>query len=215
MAALARGARAGRRGVAAGPARGRGARPPPAGAAAAGRGRVAARAGPEGPAFGVVRLGAAADPGEPETFGFELGGSGGGRTAQDIAAGPGGTLVPVSLPLPLGIVFEERVGSSGAREVFASEVAPGSNAEAAGVQVGDVFRASSCVFRVKGKVDVVGYWANPPKDSLRPGVFAFQQSSSFDECIKAIQSHLEAVEVAPGWSAPPQTVALVLERRAG
>jgi hypothetical protein len=157
----------------------------------------------------------AEEAGEPETFGFELGGAGGGRTAQDVVAGPGGALVPFSLPLPLGIVFEERGGPSGGREVFASEVSPGSNAELAGVQVGDVFRASSCVFRVKGKVDVIGYWANPPKDSLRPGVFVFQESSSFDECIMAIQSHLEAVDLGGGWSAAPQAVALVLERRAG
>ena len=109
-----------------------------------------------------------------------------------------------------GIYFAQQDGA-----MVVTKLDPASEAVKAGVQVGDVFRASSCVFRVKGKVDVVGYWANPPKDSLRPGVFAFQQSSSFDECIKAIQSHLEAVEVAPGWSAPPQTVALVLERRAG
>ena len=139
---------------------------------------------------------------------------GGGARCRTSWCGRGGALVPMALPLPMGIVFEERAGPHG-REVYAAEVAPGSNAEVAGVLVGDVFRASSCVFRVKGKVDVIGYWANPPKDKLVPGVFVVQESSSFDECMRAIMSHQENVDLGGGWAAPPQSVALVLERRAG
>merc|ERR1719271_2358616 len=49
----------------------------------------------------------------------------------------------VELPLPMGMIFEESEVAQGKFEIV--EVVPGSNAEAAGVQPGDLLRATTAM----------------------------------------------------------------------
>ena len=73
-----------------------------------------------------------------ETYGLALGAGNVGRETLTFAAGT--QPVALRVPRPLGVVFEEVDG-----RVVAVELVPESNAEEAGVQVGDVLRMTSAV----------------------------------------------------------------------
>jgi hypothetical protein len=89
---------------------------------------------------GFVRYGVREEVGGDkfmETYGLNLGGSIGRET---LTFAPNTQAVALVVTRPLGIVFEESEG-----KVVAVELVEGSNAEQAGVKVGDVLRMTSAV----------------------------------------------------------------------
>ena len=124
----------------------------------------------------------------------------------------GSVLVPLDIKRPMGmVVAERRVLQS--TECFVEELLPGSNALAAGVQVGDVLRMTTCVVEVRGKVDTFSFYSNPPAARKRRAVLVCDKQP-FGKVMKAIASNAEAVDLLDGTSRPFESVALVLERKA-
>ena len=76
--------------------------------------------------------------------------------------------------------------------------------------MGDVLRATTAVFKVKGKVDELAFYGNPPSDSYLPGVVTVR--GDFDEAIAAIQSHATPFDAGGGQRVESDVVALVVER---
>ena len=118
--------------------------------------------------------------------------------------------VAVTIPRPLGIVFEEKMDGIYTK-IVVDEIVPGSNAEKADVRVGDVLRVTSAVFNVPGVIDVTA-WLNPPKSSNCKAFFVADQKP-FDKVMSAIQSHAVPVDT-PGGEVEIGEVGLILERRA-
>ena len=134
------------------------------------------------------------------------------QTQQSLSVRDGTTLLPLSIARPLGVVFaERRRGLSAETEAFVEEVGEGSNACACGVRVGDVLRLVTCVIEVRGKVDVLSYYANPPKAANRRALLV-ADGQPFGKLMKAIVSNGTAVDLASGESRAFPEVALVLER---
>ena len=134
-------------------------------------------------------------------------------TEQALALRDGTALLPLAIPRPLGVVFAEaQVKLSGPSIAVVEEVAPGSNAAAAGVRVGDVLRLVSCVVEVRGKVDVVSFYANPPKAAYRRALLV-ADAQPFPKLMKALLSNSTAVDLPGGESRVFADVPLVLERR--
>ena len=146
-----------------------------------------------------------------ETFSVELLGNE-NMTQQTLPLREGTSLLPLSIPRPLGVVFaERRRGLSSETEAFVEEVGEGSNAERAGVRVGDVLRLTTCVVEVRGKVDVLSYYANPPKAANRRALLV-ADGTPFSKLMKAIVSNATPVDLATGESRAFDEIALVLER---
>jgi hypothetical protein len=118
--------------------------------------------------------------------------------------------VAVTIPRPLGIVFEEKMDGIYTK-IVVDEIVPGSNAEKADVRVGDVLRVTSAVFNVPGVIDVTA-WLNPPKSSNCKAFFVADQKP-FDKVMSAIQSHAVPVDTPDG-EVEIGEVGLILERRA-
>ncbi len=79
------------------------------------------------------------------------------------------------------------------------------------MQVGDVLRLTTCVVAVRGKVDVVSFYANPPAAKNRRALLV-ADSQPFPKLMKAITSNTEAVDLPSGESRPFETIPLVFER---
>lgn len=82
-------------------------------------------------------------------YSFDLGGP--SAAHQTFTFHANAEVLPLSIERPLGIVFEEKE-VDGVKLCVAVEVLEGSNAAAAGVNVGDVLKCTTAVFTVKGKV---------------------------------------------------------------
>eukprot|EP00873_Tetraselmis_striata_P021014 jgi/Tetstr1/441278/TSEL_029529.t1 len=94
-----------------------------------------------------------------------------------------------------------------------AEVAPGSNAEKAGVKVGDKIRFFSAVFTVTDPVDIVSFYANPPKKENRRGVY-MADGQPFDKTMAALISNGEPhVTAKEGAYDVAESVLMVVERR--
>ena len=117
--------------------------------------------------------------------------------------------VIVSIPRPLGIVFEEKADGI-YNKIVVDEIVEGSNAEKADVKVGDVLRITTAVFNVPGVIDVTA-WLNPPKSTNCKAFFVADQEK-FDKVMSAIQSHSVPIDTPDG-PAEVKEVGLVLERR--
>lgn len=124
---------------------------------------------------------------------------------------PGSTPVVVTIPRPLGIVFEERLEGIYTK-IVVDEIVEGSNASKADVKVGDVLRITTAVFNVPGVIDVTA-WLNPPKSTNCKAFFVADQKP-FDKVMSAIQSHTVQVDT-PNGPVDVKEVGLVLERKAG
>mmetsp|Transcript_20038 Transcript_20038/g.49860 ORF Transcript_20038/g.49860 Transcript_20038/m.49860 type:complete len:210 (-) Transcript_20038:418-1047(-) len=159
----------------------------------------------------VVEGSRAETPGEAgfaEDFYFDLGGST-PAPVKGIRFNTGSTPVTVTIPRPLGIVFEEKLDGI-YTTIVVDEVVEGSNAARADVQVGDVLRITSAVFNVPGVVDVTA-WLNPPKSTNCKAYFVADKQS-FDKVMSAIQSHVVQVDTPDG-PIDVGEVGLVLERK--
>ena len=88
-----------------------------------------------------------------ETVEMDLGAPDGSLMTQTIERDAKKQLVTLTVERPLGIVFEENAKG----EVVAVEVLEG-NGKSAGVKEGDMLRACSCIFEVKGKVDELAFY---------------------------------------------------------
>ena len=114
-----------------------------------------------------------------ETFAVNLLGLG-KLTEQVLQGGPGTELLPLCIKRPLGVIFAEQVpkGFGQATLCVVDELVPGrrapalcavprwpadaqwprSNAEAAGVRVGDTLRLVTAVVSVRDKTDTLSYY---------------------------------------------------------
>jgi len=150
------------------------------------------------------------DGGFAETWAFDVG-SPRGPLTQRLACPAGQRLVPVCLPLPLGIAFEGRP-ADGKYRIFVEEIVPGSNAAAADVKVGDVLRACTALFQVKGELNELGYFGNPPKTLSLPGVYV-ADDRSFDQAMAALKSNAAMMDGPDGRKQPVDSVCLLLQRQ--
>lgn len=119
-------------------------------------------------------------------------------------------VVTVTIPRPLGIVFEEKLDGI-YQKIVVDEVLEGSNASKADVKVGDVLRITTAVFNVPGVIDVTA-WLNPPKSSNCKAFYVADQKP-FDKVMDAIKSHAVPVDTPDG-PMEVEEVGLVLERPA-
>ena len=88
-----------------------------------------------------------------ETFSFDIGAANGQLLTQSFTVPTGYALVPVCMPMPLGISFEGRmVGDK--YEIFVEGLVEGGNAINTDVQEGDVLRATTAVFQATPSVSV-------------------------------------------------------------
>ena len=134
----------------------------------------------------------------------------GKMTEQALLVSDASELVGVDVARPLGVVFaEQRRGSQTLCVV--EELLPGSNAQAAGVRVGDVLRLTTCVVAVRGKVDVMSYYSNPPKASNRRALLV-ADAQPFGKLMKALVSNSEAVDLPGGKARAFDSIPLVMER---
>ena len=117
-------------------------------------------------------------------------------------------VVTVTIPRPLGIVFEEKLDGI-YQKIVVDEVLEGSNASKADVKVGDVLRITTAVFNVPGVIDVTA-WLNPPKSSNCKAFYVADQKP-FDKVMDAIKSHAVPVDTPDG-PMEVEEVGLVLER---
>ena len=160
-------------------------------------------------------------------------GLGGKATEQVLNGGPGTTLVPLTVARPLGIVFEERrLALNAAAVCVVDEVAPGrcvdvvwercrllpraparSNAEKAGVLVGDVLRLVTAVVEFREKADTLSYYMQPPKARNRRALLV-TDGQPFPKVMKAIISNSQEVEMPDDTKKVFDDVPLVLERAA-
>ena len=144
-----------------------------------------------------------------QDFFFNLGGA----TPAPLKAvrfATGSTPVVVTVPRPLGIVFEEKADGIYNR-IVVDEIIEGSNAAKADIKVGDVLRITTAVFNVPGVIDVTA-WLNPPKSTNCKAFFVADQEP-FDKVMSAIQSHAVPVDTPDG-PVEVTEVGLVLERKA-
>jgi hypothetical protein len=137
-----------------------------------------------------------AGEGHRETFSVDLLDSGGVGATSELSVTEGTQLVGLDVARPLGVVFAEQTRLSKPLCVV-EEVAAGSNAEKAGVRVGDALRLCTAVLEYRGKVDVVSYYANPPKATMRRALFICD-GQPFSKVMRALQSNSEAVELPQG-----------------
>jgi len=92
------------------------------------------------------------------------------------------------------------------------EVSSGSNAEKAGVRVGDKIRFFTAVFTVSDPVDIMSYYANPPKKENRRGVFV-ADNQPFDRTMAALASNSQPhVTAREGVTEVAESVLMVVER---
>jgi len=146
------------------------------------------------------------DGGFVAEYTFELGGA--VPAVQKLSFPSNCEVVPLTIPRPLGIVFEEKE-IDGKKRVVADEVVQGGNAEAAGVQVGDVLKCTTAVFTVKGTVDV-STWLNPPKNANVLAYFV-TDDRSFEDTMNALISNSQLIDTPRG-KYEVKTVTLLLER---
>ena len=99
-----------------------------------------------------------------ETVEMDLGAPDGSLTTQTIERDAKKQLVTLTVERPLGIVFEENAKG----EVVAGEVLEG-NGKSAGVEEGDMLRACSCIFEVKGKVDELAFYGKSISNQIFRG----------------------------------------------
>ena len=99
-----------------------------------------------------------------ETVEMDLGAPDGSLTTQTIERDAKKQLVTLTVERPLGIVFEENAKG----EVVAVEVLEG-NGKSAGVKEGDMLRACSCIFEVKGKVDELAFYGKSISNQIFRG----------------------------------------------
>mmetsp|Transcript_7894 Transcript_7894/g.26207 ORF Transcript_7894/g.26207 Transcript_7894/m.26207 type:complete len:195 (+) Transcript_7894:10-594(+) len=138
-----------------------------------------------------------------ETFGFDLGGEALAKHTFTFRDGQEG--VGVTVGRPLGIVFEEKL-----QKCVAVEVAPGSNAEKAGVREGDILRATTAVFQLTAPPDV-STWMQP-NQQIQAQAYFVADGQSFKKCMNAIISNGESVDTPEGDKREIEYVSLVLER---
>eukprot|EP00242_Pyramimonas_sp_CCMP2087_P013577 CAMPEP_0198197388 /NCGR_PEP_ID=MMETSP1445-20131203/1020_1 /TAXON_ID=36898 /ORGANISM="Pyramimonas sp., Strain CCMP2087" /LENGTH=226 /DNA_ID=CAMNT_0043866667 /DNA_START=117 /DNA_END=797 /DNA_ORIENTATION=+ len=150
-----------------------------------------------------------------ETYGLDLGGSIGRETLR---FSPKSSAVALEVSRPLGIVFEEMAYSfpikgsyKHGKQILAVDITEGSNAEKAGVKVGDILRMTSAVAVGKSEVSV-GKWAvEPSLDMRKQGnnrrAYFVADNKPFDTVMDAIISNGEAVD-----GEEAKTVSLLLER---
>lgn len=141
-----------------------------------------------------------------ETYGLNLGGGNVGRETLTFA--PNTKAVALVVTRPLGIVFEEVDG-----KIVAVELVEGSNAERAGVKVGDVLRMTSAVALGKSRVEVKKWQVEPSTDMRKQGsnrrAFFVADGAGFEAVMNAIISNGQPVD-----GEEAATVSLLLERRA-
>ena len=149
-----------------------------------------------------------------EVWGFDLGATD-GLTLQALEFPATSELVAVAFPLPMGIVFGERILPDGGRQTFVDELTPEGNGAKAGVRAGDVLKACTCVFKVAGQVDELAFYGNPPKDQFLPGVFTAKSETDFGQVMNALKSHTTPIDQPGGGPRKPlDQVSLILERPA-
>jgi hypothetical protein len=143
-----------------------------------------------------------------ETYGLDLGGSIGRETLR---FSPKSSAVALEVTRPLGIVFEEMNYSfpingsyKHGKQILAVDIMEGSNAEKAGVKVGDILRMTSAVAVGKSAVE-------PSLDMRKQGnnrrAYFVADNKPFDTVMDAIISNGEAVD-----GEEAKTVSLLLER---
>ena len=140
-------------------------------------------------------------------FLFDLGGETPAQV-KDLRFKKDSEVVTVTIPRPLGIVFEEKLDGI-YQKIVVDEVLEGSNASKADVKVGDVLRITTAVFNVPGVIDVTA-WLNPPKSSNCKAFYVADQKP-FDKVMDAIKSHAVPVDTLDG-PMEVEEVGLVLER---
>ena len=140
-------------------------------------------------------------------FLFDLGGETPAQV-KDLRFKKDSEVVTVTIPRPLGIVFEEKLDGI-YQKIVVDEVLEGSNASKADVKVGDVLRITTAVFNVPGVIDVTA-WLNPPKSSNCKAFYVADQKP-FDKVMDAIKSHAVPVDTPDG-PMEVEEVGLVLER---
>uniref|UniRef100_A0A7S1U795 PDZ domain-containing protein n=1 Tax=Phaeomonas parva TaxID=124430 RepID=A0A7S1U795_9STRA len=109
-------------------------------------------------------------------------------------------LATVQVPLPMGMVIEESATLEGKVEVV--EVVEGSNAEKAGVQVGDVLRGCTAMAVNLAKAAEEDVAFNALAGATKPGLcraFYIADGMPFDETMNALTSNAEQ-EGGPGFS---------------
>eukprot|EP00239_Pterosperma_sp_CCMP1384_P006878 CAMPEP_0197856452 /NCGR_PEP_ID=MMETSP1438-20131217/28589_1 /TAXON_ID=1461541 /ORGANISM="Pterosperma sp., Strain CCMP1384" /LENGTH=211 /DNA_ID=CAMNT_0043471909 /DNA_START=268 /DNA_END=903 /DNA_ORIENTATION=+ len=145
-----------------------------------------------------------------ETYGLNLGKSIGRETLTFPA---GASAVAVDVKLPMGMVLEE-VTVEGKQVILAVDINEGSNAETAGVQVGDILRMTSAVAKGKVKVEVGRFQVEPSLGMEKKGdnrkAYFIVDGSSFGQVMNALVSNAEPV---PGADEDSPLVNLLLERR--
>ena len=80
-------------------------------------------------------------------------------------------------------------------------------------QIGDVLRLTTAVLNITDKVDVMSFYANPPKSQNRRAMFT-ADGQPFAKVMKAIVSNGENVDMPDGTQQKFDSVLLVLERKA-
>ena len=151
-----------------------------------------------------VREESGSDGAFQETYGLDLGGTVGRETLTFPA---GTSAVAFEIPRPLGIVFEDL----GDGTTTAVEIVPGSNAEAAGVRVGDVLRLVSAVAVGKSTVEVGKFQVEPSLGMRKQGsnrrAYFLADGRPFAAVMDAVVSNAEPVD-----GVAAETVALLLQR---
>ena len=152
-----------------------------------------------------VREESGSDGAFQETYGLDLGGTVGRETLTFPA---GTSAVAFEIPRPLGIVFEDL----GDGATTAVEIVPGSNAEAAGVRVGDVLRLVSAVAVGKSTVEVGTFQVEPSLGMRKQGsnrrAYFLADGRPFAAAMDAVVSNAELVD-----GVAAETVALLLSGR--
>ena len=117
---------------------------------------------------GWVRYGVRDDipGGFTETYGLDLGAGGGIARETFKVTTASSALVPVIVTRPMGMTLEEekRADTTAITLCVVVDVAAGSNADAAGVKVGDILRGTSAVLKGKSKVKTEKWAVEPSLD---------------------------------------------------
>lgn len=144
-----------------------------------------------------------------ETVAFDLGGP--KLAIQDLSFAPGSTPIAVTIARPLGIVFQQKAG--GIRDIWieVDEIVEGGNAEKADVKVGDVLRCCTAVFTVQTPTDM-STWLNPNK-KYNALAFYVTDNKNFEDCMNALISNGQPIDLPDGNQEEIDSISLVLERR--
>eukprot|EP00854_Cymbomonas_tetramitiformis_P006731 gene6731-8054_t len=144
-----------------------------------------------------------------ETVAFNFGGP--KLAIQDLSFAPGSTPVAVTIARPLGIVFQQK--AAGIRDIWieVDEIVEGGNAENADVKVGDVLRCCTAVFTVQTPTDM-STWLNPNK-KYNAEAFYVADNKKFEDCMNALISNGQPIDLPDGSKKEVDSISLVLERR--